>query len=321
MRFLIIGLGSIGTRHLNVIKNIGSHEVLVYKSTDRRLESEEVPDKVFSNLNTALDQDLDGVLISNITNLHVSTALKVAEFGLPIFIEKPLSNSLDDIDILKKIIKKNKVEIMVGYNILFHPAIKKIKQLLIENKIGDVVSAKAQFGSYLPSWHPWENYKDSYAAKKEQGGGVVFTSIHEINYLIHLFGRVDIIKALIIDKNILGINSEEGVEILFRHKTGVVSNIHLNFFQRPDIRFLEIIGTEGTIWWDFWKPFIKCLFTENDAVIKLGTEPNQLLNKSYQDELEHFINICKGTEKSKIKFEDAIYDVEVALDIIKEMDN
>ena len=142
--------------------------------------------------------------------------------------------------------KRKKYSVSIGYNFIFHPAIITIKNLTEENKAGKVISAKSQFGTYMPGWHPMKIIK--IVCKYSMGGGVILTSIHEQNYLTYMFEKLLMQKHLNWRRITLGIDSEEGAEILMKHQTGVVSKHTFKFFQKPYYRNCQIIGSEGTIY-------------------------------------------------------------------------
>jgi predicted dehydrogenase len=273
-----------------------------------------------SDLNEISNQNTDGAIISNPTSLHIETAIEIAKLKIPMFIEKPLGKDLERIDELEKLVKEKNLPVLVGYNLNYHPCIETIKKLIGEGKIGNIISAKARFGTYMPDWHKDEDYKKSYAANSLMGGGVVLTSIHEQNYLTDMFGEVTEVKAMEVGGNITGIDAEEGVEILMKHKKGVVSNIHLNFYQKPYYRNCEVTGTDGMISWDFMIPEIKILNKGKTEIIKFEYGPMELLDISYKKQMEHFIEIIKNpTSQPRMKLENGIADMRVALKILKEI--
>jgi len=265
------------------------------------------------------DEKIDGVLITNPTSEHVKTAIKLSHLGVPLFIEKPLDSIMIDTEKLQHICRDAEIQVLMGYNLLYHPAITKVKKLLQDNTIGKVVSCRAQFGSYMPDWHPDEDYKKSYTSLKSLGGGVTLTSIHELNYITELFGDVSEIHALEINNNLLDIDAEEGVEMLMLHQNGIVSNIHLNFFQIPNRRYLEVIGSMGTIYWDFWKPFVYVKMKKVESKHILGRDAYGLLDISYRNQMEHFINICKGNEESQIPLSKGIKDLIIANAVLEQI--
>lgn len=278
-----------------------------------------IADKDVFNFDVLTEYKIDGALITNPTSLHVETAIEIANHGIPMFIEKPLGNKLDKVDKLLELVKAKNIHVMMGYNMVYHPCIVAIKELINGNKIGKVISARAQFGTYMPDWHKDEDYKKGYAANSSMGGGVVMTSIHEQNYLTNFFGEVTEIKAMEIGGDVIGIDAEEGVEILIKHKSNVVSNIHLNFFQKPYHRNCEIIGTDGTIFWDFMKPEIRIFTKDKNESVNKGIGPYELLETSYVDQMKGYIEMIKNNVEPKMNLEKGIDDVKTALKILKEI--
>lgn len=319
MKFLFCGLGSIGRRHLKILKNEGEHTFIAFRSGKSTLKSNDEIDEEIENLNDITNKKIDAALITNPTSLHITTAIEIAKHGIPMFIEKPLGKDLDNISELENLVQEKNIPVLMGYNFIYHPAIESIKELIKEEKIGKIISAKAQFGTFMPGWHPYEDHKNSYAANSSMGGGVVLTSIHEQNYLTHFFGEVTNVMAMEGGGNVTGIDAEECVEILLKHESGVVSNIHLNFFQKPYYRNCQIIGTEGTIFWDFMKPVIKILSKDKTDIINLGTDPMELLEKSYTNQMGHFIEVAERKCEPRVTLQSGIKDMHVALKILKEI--
>jgi predicted dehydrogenase len=319
LTFLICGLGSIGIRHLRILRGLGENKFIALRSGKSKSKLTEKIDEEITNPKDISRYRIDGALITNPTSLHIETAIEVAKNGIPVFIEKPLGKNLDKAAELADIVKKNAVPVLVGYNLRYHPGIESLKKFISEGKIGKVISARAQFGTYMPGWHGDEDYKKSYASNSSMGGGVVLTSIHEQNYLTDMFGVAEDIKAMEVGGKVIGIDAEEGVEILVKHKTGVVSNIHLNFFQRPYYRTCEVIGTEGTLFWDFMIPEIKILYKDKTDAIKLGNDPFELLDKSYSNQMKHFIDVIEKKSEPRVTLQSGIEDMKAALRVLKEI--
>ena len=319
MKFLICGLGSIGRRHLNVLKKSGDHEFVAFRSGKgtKNKSLENVTE--ITSLDGLNNYGIDAALITNPTYLHITTSLEIAEYGMPMFIEKPLDMDLSNADKLMKVVSEKNIPVLIGYNMMHHPGIKALKKLIEEGRIGKAVSARAQFGTYMPGWHPEEDHKKSYAAVKSMGGGVILTSIHEQNYLTHFFGDIEEIKSMETGGGITGIETEEGVEILMKHKSGVVSNVHLNFYQKPYYRNCQVIGTQGTLFWDFMIPEIKIMSKDKIEHLQLGNDPMELLERSYADQMNHFIKVASGKEVPITGLREGIEDVRAALTILKQI--
>ncbi len=318
MKILVCGLGSIGKRHVSTLRTHGDFEFVALRSGVTGKGNSENVEEIF-DAKEIPHYKFDGALITNPTSEHIRTALQVAGYGIPLFIEKPLDKNLELADELEDLVVKNGVPVLIGYNMLYHPAIEKMIEMIRENAIGKIIAAKSQFGTYMPAWHKDEDYRESYAAKASLGGGVVLTSIHEQNYLTEMFGEAVEVMAMRTGGNVLGIDSEEGSEIIMRHSSGVVSNIHLNFFQRPYTRTCQLIGSEGTIFWDFMIPELT-LFTNGKLTkINLGSDYVELLNTSYRNQMRHFIEVIEGKASTGVPLSSGIRDMRVALDILKQI--
>ena len=321
MTILICGLGSIGKRHFRLLRNAGVEKIIALRSgkNDKESITDTIADMEIYDTEEIAGLKIDGAVISNPTSLHIETAAELARCGIPMLIEKPLGKDLAGADELLKIVKEKNLPVLMGYNLLYHPGITGMKDLINQDKIGKVISARAQFGTYMPGWHKDEDYKKSYAANASLGGGVVLTSIHEQNYLTDMFGEITNTVAMESGGNVTGIDAEEAIEILMRHSSGVVSSIHLNFFQKPYYRNCQIIGTEGTLYWDFMIPEIKILFKDKTEMIELGDDPMELLNISYQKQTEHFLDIIRNNIEPRVGLEKGIDDLKIALKILKEI--
>ena len=198
-----MGLGSIGQRHLRNVyaKYGGEATILAYRvrNLNRTITPNLTIDEnvdfikrysvnVFADLNKALAQSPDVAFICNPTSHHVSSCLAVAEAGCDFIVEKPLSHLMDGIEKLLSICESKKLIGLVGYQLRFHPCYTLLKKLVTEGTIGSILSVHAEVGEYLPGFHKYEDYRQSYASRKDLGGGIVLSQIHEIDYLYDLFG-------------------------------------------------------------------------------------------------------------------------------------
>lgn len=193
MKFLICGLGSIGSRHLQNITELGYSDIILLRTGKSNIPSLDKYSKyqTFYNIEEALAQNPDICVISNPTSLHVKTAIIAANSGCHLFIEKPLTHSLKGLNELESVIKRKKLISLVAYQFRYHPHIKLLKKLITDTtKYGIPIYATAEWSEYLPDWHPWEDYKKSYASNSDLGGGVLLTQIHPLNYLNFLFGDI-----------------------------------------------------------------------------------------------------------------------------------
>jgi len=317
LNVLVVGYGSIGKRHIENLSIFSNLQIFV--CTNRKYDSflKNKKCKIFSSLDDCIKQKPDIAFIANTTNLHVKTAIKLANANIPLFIEKPLSNSTKDIKILLNIIKKKKLVTMMGCVLRFHPAIKKIKQIISENKIGQIISVHAENGSFLPDWHSDEDYKKSYASLNDLGGGVVLTNIHELDYLYWFFGNVNEVFSITGKFSDLEIDVEDLSSILLRFTNNIIAEIHLDYFQKPSIRSCKIVGTQGTVYWDSNINNVQLYDVKKKKWVDNLKLKNYDLNDMYMDEIKYFFKCVNKEEKSINSIEEGAKILNIAIAIKK----
>ena len=321
IKVLIAGYGSIGKRHLENFLQFKDIQLIVYtKRSDLQLLKKKGI-KVSSSLTECLKENPDIGVITNETSLHIPIAIKLAKEGLDLFLEKPLSNSLKDVEKLYAIVKKKKLITQMGCNLRFHPCIKKIKSLIEHQKIGRIISAQVQNYSYLPDSHRWEDYRKSYAARKDLGGGVILTNaIHEIDYLYWFFQEVENVISISGKFSDLDIKAEDYVSGLLKFKNKIIGELHMDYFQRPDFRSCKIRGTKGEI---YWNSDDNCVNIYNinkkkwEAKFDNGFSHNLDTYSSYVEELKHFLKCVKHRKETINDLEQGVRTLKIALAIKK----
>lgn len=251
MKFLIAGFGSIGRRHLRNLRALGETDFVLLRSHKSTLPDDEIAGlPVETDITAALAHKPDAVVISNPTALHLDVAIPAARVGCAILMEKPLSHSLERLDEFKQAIDIGGARVLLGYQFRFHPGLRQVKSWLEDRAIGRPLSFRAHWGEYLPKWHPWEDYRASYTARTDLGGGVVVTLSHPVDYLHWLFGDVKSLWAFSGQLSDLEIQVEDYAEIGMQFNRGVTGSLHLDYYQQPPSHTLEITGTAGRITWD-----------------------------------------------------------------------
>jgi len=252
MKFLIAGLGSIGRRHFRNLIALEEKEIVLLRSQRATLPDDELAGyPIETDLQQALKKHKpDAVIVANPTSLHLDVAIPAAEAGCHILLEKPVSNSFERLDVLQNAAQKSGSKILVGFQFRYHPTLNKARELIREGALGRVLTVHAHWGEYLPQWHPWEDYRQSYAARADLGGGVIVTLTHPLDYLRYLLGEVESLWSFNGHISPLEIDVEDVAEIGLRFVNGAVGGVHVNYFQRPPVHRLEIVGTKGTLRWD-----------------------------------------------------------------------
>jgi len=320
IKVLIAGYGSIGKRHLENFLQFKDIQLIVYtKRSDLQLLKKKGI-KVSNSLTECLKENPDIGVITNETSLHIPIAIKLAKEGLDLFLEKPLSNSLKDVEKLYAIVKKKKLITQMGCNLRFHPCIKKIKSLIEQEKIGKIISAQVQNCSYLPDFHRWEDYRKSYAARKDLGGGVILTQIHEIDYMYWFFEEVENVVSISGKFSKLDVTAEDYVSSLLRFKNKVIGELHMDYFQRPSFRSCKIRGTKGEIYWDSDNNCVN-IYNMNKKrwETKFDSDFSNNLDtySSYVEELKHFLKCVKHRKETINNLEQGIATLKIALAIKK----
>ena len=190
MRGLLVGYGSIGRRHLTNLHSLGVTDWAVVHTGQGTLPLElPCPARIYSDLPEALEKEVPSfAVIANPTSLHVHAALACTNAGCGLLIEKPISHSLEGVDELAALATALGTKTLVGFQFRFHPALIRIRDLLRSGSIGAPLHARVIWAEHLPSWHPWEDWRKSYAARAELGGGVHHTICHPFDYLRMIFG-------------------------------------------------------------------------------------------------------------------------------------
>jgi len=316
MKFLIAGLGSIGRRHFRNLRALGEHDILLYRTHKATLPDDELAGvPVETDLHAALAHKPDAVIVSNPTALHLDVAIPAAEAGCHLFLEKPISHSMEGVDKLREAVARNGVRVLVGFQFRFHPGLRTVKDLLARGEIGQPVSVRAHWGEYLPNWHPWEDFRVGYAARPELGGGVVLTLCHPLDYLRMLLGEAEVAWSLTSNQG-LGLPVEDTAEVGLRFANGAVGSVHLDYVQRPPGHWLELVGTEGTIRWDNADGAVKIFRVSNNDWETVLPPAGFERNTMFADEMKHFVAIMRGEQSPACTLEDGVKVLEMCLGIL-----
>jgi len=241
MKVLICGLGSIGLRHANILSEHLSHHVYAYRSSERRIEHGLNVGEIFSwDEVEALRPDV--AFITNPTSLHVETALRCASLGTHLFIEKPLSHSLDNIDLLGSLCSEKGLTCYVAYCLRFYPVIKKMREIIVGKKI---YHARIVCSSFLPAWRAEGDYRKSYSVSSREGGGVLLDLSHEFDYVQYLFEEIIEMTGAYGRASELTVDAEDYADILITTAASIPVNIHLNFNSLLNERTIKVDFEDG----------------------------------------------------------------------------
>ena len=240
-KILFFGLGSIGARHAKLLLDHFDLELSAYR-TGKTANTLGI--KEFHSLEEAFNNNPDAAFITNPTHLHIDTALECAERSIDLFIEKPLSNSIDGVDTLIELIKQKKLVNHVAFCLRYHPVITHLKEVL---KTEEIFYTRTICSSYLPSWRPGQDYSKSYSADQARGGGVMNELIHELDYNEYLFGSSVSLEGSTGQASSLNISADDFSEFQLDHSTGIKSHISLDYFSHFRERVIKIYCPEKVI--------------------------------------------------------------------------
>tara|TARA_B100000925_G_scaffold290923_1_gene277376 strand:- start:1632 stop:2663 length:1032 start_codon:yes stop_codon:yes gene_type:complete len=314
MNILIIGLGSIGQRHLRNLKLIESKSNFYAIRTNRKKSA-----PLLNNFNQVLKGDIkkkyslsyfnsiyeicknnikiDCAFVCTPSSKHISQVIELLKYNIHCFVEKPLGSSSKQLSALENLLKKKKKLItMMGYQLRFNPIMQYLNEVIKKKSpIGKLYYANIHHGENIKDFHPYEDYRISYAANKKLGGGVILSQIHEIDYFLHLFSNYKIKSATFNSSKISDLNID--VEDIFssnfvlqKNNNKMFCNINLNYFERPKKRKFYLIGSGGTL--------VACFNTQKIYIFKNGKRRilkfNFRRNDIFIKEIKFFISKVKS---------------------------
>ncbi|MGD0644442.1 MAG: Gfo/Idh/MocA family oxidoreductase [Candidatus Bathyarchaeia archaeon] len=316
MRFVVVGCGSIGERHISNLKLLyPNNDIFVTDASAERLSfiARKYNVEACNTFEEGLKKQVDATFVCTPPSSHVALALQAVKNNSHVFIEKPLSNSANGIDLLIKKARISNLSIFVGYCFRFHPGLEIAKRLLTTGELGKVLLIEAEYGQYLPDWHPGQNYKQSYTAKKELGGGIILDGSHEIDYTRWLVGPIEKVFCFASQpETSLEVETESVACILLKFANGCIGTLHLDFVRKDYSRSCKIICEKGTIDWSFQNDSLKVYRKD----INHWTKYDNLLpdvNKIYQREIENFVLSIEREEPPFIGAEEGLKTLQVAL--------
>ena len=313
MKTLIIGGGSIGRRHLRNLQSLGYRDITVLKRKNDTKFEKDNDVKVVSSYDQAAKYKFDAVFVCTPTSLHNEGLRFAVSQGAHIFMEKPLIHDRQGLLEAGRIIDGHKKIFFIGFMLRFHPLVRKIKGIIDEGSLGKAFSARLSFGSFLPYWHPWEDYKTSYAARKDLGGGVINTITHELDLIQYFFGNPDNVYCVSSNFNYLDINVEEQAEAIFTYDDKVVS-LHLDYLQKDYDRNIQILFKEGRVNWNWHRNTIGILRHRNEprVIDSKGFDVNNL----YLYEVKNFISLLMENRiNHPLDFNHAMENTQIMLDM------
>jgi len=306
MKYLVIGLGSMGKRRVRNLKALGMQNIAGFDTRpDRRLEVRKKYDiPVFDTFEEAIKNYSPQVfVISTPPDLHMHYAYYASEYAISCFIEASVIDACK-IKELSERIKDSKIVIAPSCTMRYFPGPKKIKELIYSGKIGKVLNVNYQTGQYLPDWHPWEDIKDFYVSKRETGGAREIVPF-ELTWLNDIFGKSKALACVKAKLSDLPADIDDVYHCLLQYDNNVLANITVEVISRPkSCREMRVIGSEGEIVFSADTNSVKYINTLLDKWVEFkfdsGTIENQYINpeEPYIAEMKDFVSAVEQCNQS-----------------------
>lgn len=280
MRVLIIGLGSIAKKHIKALKTIcfkSPLEIFALRSSKESKSFEDVIN-VFSFEDIPEIENLDFCIISSPTSKHQEHIEMCLNYDFPIFIEKPLSHTLE---VGKFSLGMDNRKTYIACNLRFLESLNFVKHTYLSDGNSTINEVSSYCGSYLPDWRPEQDYKRTYSSIPNLGGGVHLDLIHELDYLFWLFGEPEHTSKYLSTKSSLDIKAIDAA-YYFMDYPSFNCNVSLNYFRRTPKRSLEIVFDDKTIFVDLIKNQVFC---DHELVF----ESSRRISDTYENQLRYFI--------------------------------
>jgi len=325
-RVLIIGLGSIGRRHIGIIKEL-LPEIKIIALSHKPVNLKDINylglyDCV-DTIEKALALNPEAAIIANPSTMRINIAKLLASAGIHLLIEKPISANSDGIQELIDLCQLKDIVLMTGYNLRFLPSLIEFRRLIHDGRVGKVLSFQAEVGQNLSKWRPNSDYKKTVSSKKVLGGGVLLELSHEIDYINWIFGKADWVKSHISKQSKLEIDVEDNATIIFGFKGPtnyeMVGLLNMNFYQHDVSRRCKVIGEKGTLVWDGVEGKVRFYGKKtNNWKIVFSSFPER--DFTYIEELSNFFSSIELSKKPHISGEDGLLSV-LAIEAIRKSSN
>jgi predicted dehydrogenase len=329
VRILIAGLGAIGQRHARNVRALRGDAVELFAFRSRRLHhvvtdmlakddsrdvETELGIRAFENLDDALGAKPDAVFVCTPSSRHLDIAQRAADAGSHLFIEKPVSNTMEGVEHLRATVAAQKLVAMVGSQWRFHPCVRALRECMARGALGKVERAEINYAEYLPDWHPYEDYRTSYAARAALGGGVVLTQIHDYDLACWLFGVPRRVSATGGKLSDLEIDVEDTASAALECGNVAVT-VHQTFASRPPVRTITVTGGRGAATLDLLRSHLSFSPPLAPELAIADYQRNQM----FIEEAANFLGCVERREAPAVTLDEGITALRVALAVKESM--
>jgi predicted dehydrogenase len=304
MKIVLVGLGSIGKRHLaNLLLLWPQAEVYVVSASGRQLAQAELAGQTQLSLEQAIAAQPLFAVIASPAHLHLQHAAAFRDAGIAALIEKPLSHQHQ---LATEFLRQQPSQPLysLGYCLRYLPSALVVKQLLTEQKLGPVYLVQAMVGQHLSQWRKQVDYRDSVSAKEAFGGGALLELSHELDYLLWLFGPLSVEFCRLQKRGELKLDVEERADLMLSGGNSLLCQLHLDFLQQVPQRRCVISGQQGRIEWDLLENSV-CLINA-DGRQQLYHQPLWDKNQMYLLMLQDFFEAVTENKVAPVPLKDGL---------------
>jgi predicted dehydrogenase len=290
----VLGTGSIGSRHMNVLRELGVGVIPVPLRETRRAELNKDGWNSSESLQAAKEMGASAVIIATDTGRHLGDIERALDLGLHVLVEKPMTPSAPDALHLPGYAVQRERNLFVGCCLRFDPGLNYIRDNL--SPFGEIHSVRIECGSFLPEWRPDRDHRLGYSARSEEGG-VLRDLIHEVDYAIWLFGFPEWVFGTLSNFSRIGVNSEEMAEGVWRSGSGCSVSLSLDYLTRHPRRRISVSGSCGSC--DY------CLISRHLTIRVVGEETREITfprqdNDLYLHQTSEFLEAISGHSASRL---------------------
>lgn len=313
LRVAVVGYGSIGRRHCDNLGRLGvSRRIVVRRAESSNPAFTPPPDvTVVHSVPAAIEHGLDLAIVCNPTSQHVPSTLEFVAAGVPVLIEKPLAHRLADAERLLVAVRQEGAWAAMAYAMRYHPAYARARECLQSGRLGRVLYAKAWFETYLPDWHPWEDYRQSYAARRDLGGGVLPTLDHEIDFLNWCLGAPLAAGGKIARSGAIEIDAGDVAALSIEYGGNLLATVLLSLCRRPLSRGFEFIGSDAMLHYDFDSTRLTLQSSQSSASEVLWDGSAYDFNELYLEMLSDVLSALDGGRATPISLESGVETLKV----------
>ena len=304
-RIAIVGLGSIGRRHLRLVKEIRPELqiILVRSGQGKKWPEEGLADIVVHTLSEAISIGIDAAIISTPVVFHSSQAIQFIEHEIPILVEKPLAHKLIDAESIYKSWIEKKPLVLLGYVLRHTAAASFFYNKIQDNSIGVISTVSIRSESYLPEWRPGQDYRETVSARKELGGGVLLELSHEIDYANWFFGPLKLVSSITSSSKTLDIDVEDTADIVFETDRNKLIDIHLDFCSQISSRNCSVKTNRGELKWDLLNSNVTWIgIDQRIKVWKFKADRDEM----YKNQIIHFFHCVESAVYPKVTIDDGM---------------